>query len=116
MATSKSNEARRKCRATAAIFSGRRDPQWSVPAGTAQRLERLWQQLDVVDGPVGRAPPLGYRGVTLECGAGDRWFAYAGTVSRDGEHRRDPKREFELELLQSAPAGLIPDAVLRQFG
>jgi hypothetical protein len=93
MATSKSNEAR-----------------------TVHRLKQLWRQLDAADGPAGRAPSLGYRGVTLECGAGDSWFAYGGTVSRGSEHRRDPERRFERELLQSAPAGLIPDAVLRQFG
>ena len=116
MATSKSNDARRKCRATAAIFSGRPDPQWSVPASTANRLKRLWRQLDAAEGPPGRAPALGYRGVTLECGAGDSWFAYGGTVSRGSELRQDSERRFERELLQSAPAGLIPDAVLRQFG
>ena len=115
MATSKSNDARRKCRATASIFSGRPDPQWSVPASTANRLKRLWRQLDAAEGPAGRAPALGYRGVTLECAAGDSWFAYGGTVSRGREHRRDPERRFERELLQSAPAGLIPAAVLRQF-
>jgi hypothetical protein len=116
MATSKSNEPRRKCRATASIFSGRRDPEWSVPEGTAHRLELLWRRLDAADESPGRAPALGYRGVTLVCGVDDSWFAYGGTVSRGGEHRRDPERQFERELLQSAPAGLIPDAVLRQFG
>jgi hypothetical protein len=87
-----------------------------MTARTVQRLERLWRQLDAAEGPPARAPALGYRGVTLECSADDTWFAYGGTVSRGREHRRDPKRQFERELLESAPAGLIPDAVLRQLG
>ena len=116
MGTSKSSERVRECWATAAIFSGRRDPQWKMPARAVQRLEQLWRQLDAEESAPARAPALGYRGVTVECSAGDTWFAYGGTVSRGDEHRRDPERRFERELLRSAPAGLIPPAVLRQFG
>lgn len=101
---------------TASIFSGRPDPRWTVSARTLRRLERLWQQLEAAEELPSPQPPLGYRGVTLDCGDGGRWFAYRGTVSRGGDHRWDPERQFERELVQSAPKGLIPVEVLREFG
>jgi hypothetical protein len=95
------------------IFSGRDDPQWRVPTGTVRRLKELWRQLERSEGAPPLAPPLGYRGSTLDCGTQGRWFAYGGVVASDDAFRRDPERKFERLLLGSAPDGLIPAEILR---
>lgn len=113
MATSNSTE---KCQATAAIFSGRPDPQWRVSRSQVQQLELVWKGLLPASGAPPEPPPLGYRGCSLNCGSRGVWFAYGGVVAHGADYRADPKREFERRLLGSAPKGAIPLEVLRPIG
>jgi len=110
MATSKSIEP---CTATVAIYSGRPDPCWQLTKASQQHLENIWKILSPCDEPSATAPSLGYRGCTVDCGQGGIWIAFAGVVSRAGEHRADPNRQFERAILNSAPRGTIPSTLFR---
>jgi hypothetical protein len=112
MATSKSSE---KCTATLAIYSGRRDPSWSLSRSFLLRLEEIWQNLSSFAGPLPVAPPLGYRGCSVNCGQRRGWFGFGGVVERGKEHRADPERLFERTVLESAPKGAIPIEVIRMI-
>jgi hypothetical protein len=115
MGTPRSSRRHARCVATASIYAGRRDPQWRVPAVTARKLKQLWERLErSMSGPP-PAPSLGYRGSVLDCGVLGRWFAYGGVVESEDVYRRDPAREFERLLLESAPKDLIPLEILREF-
>jgi len=75
----------------------------------------LWQQLEPSELAPPPAPALGYRGVALACGARGRWFAYGCVVASGDAYKRDSGRAFERLLLESAPAGVIPPALLREL-
>ena len=115
MVISKSGERPQPCTGSAAVYSGRRDPEWEVPDEAARRLRELWDSLE----PTPRAPPaapaLGYRGCTLTCPVHGRWFAFSGVVSMGKEHRSDVNRSFERALLQTAPKGSLPGSVFDQL-
>src|SRR2546425_6910053 len=106
MATSRSPD-RRKCTATALVYSGRPDPVWPVPASVVKKLETIWKSLEPCAKPPAEPSRLGYRGCRLKCGRRE-WFAYGGVVSSESESRCDPLRQFEAMLLASAPPGLLP--------
>src|SRR5215469_18841542 len=105
MAISKSPDGSRAWRAGALVFSGRRDPVWSVAPDAAHELERIWESLPVSKSRAlaASAPPLGYRGCFLRHPDGTEWSAFAGIVTcRSGtgaESRRDIGREFERAVL-----------------
>ena len=106
MATSRSDDP---WVARALLYSGRPDPEWTPRADVAVSLERLWRQLAPAPEAARSPPPLGYRGCILERTGGPRFWAFGGSVTRDGgQTRRDAEREFERRLLRSAPAGLVP--------
>jgi hypothetical protein len=107
MATSKSPEAE-GWTAGASIFSGRRDPTWSVPAELGLRLERLWNQLPPWSGERPRPPPLGYRGCRLVAPDGREWTAFRELVVQADDARRDGEREFERQVIGSAPPEVLP--------
>ncbi len=73
----------------------------------------VWRHLENSDSAPPSAPPLGYRGCTLDCGTQGQWFAYGGVVAYGGAYKRDVERKFERLLLESAPSGLIPTGILR---
>jgi|SRR4029077_523310 len=118
MATSKSPDGSRGWRAGALIFSGRRDPVWSVAPDVAHELEGIWEPLPVSNSPglAVSAPPLGYRGCFLRNPDGTEWSAFAGIVTcRSGTgavSRRDIGREFERAVLATAPAGVLPSDLI----
>jgi hypothetical protein len=112
MATLKSTE---RCTATAALYSGRPDPRWSLDEDALRDLEKIWRELQPAKGAAGGAPGLGYRGCTVDCGARGVWMAYGRVVSRGNEHRIDAGRRFERAVLRSAPQGAIPAEVLRMI-
>src|SRR5215813_12148518 len=116
MATSRSTKATSSCTATASIFSGRPDAEWRVAETTARRLRALWDELELSRCAPPTAPSLGYRGVILVCGPRERWVAYGGVVVSGDDRRRDPERKFERALLESAPASLIPRALIGEIG
>ncbi|HXP70749.1 MAG TPA: hypothetical protein VOA88_15815 [Candidatus Dormibacteraeota bacterium] len=110
MATSKSIEC---CTATATIYSGRPDPSWRLTKALVQQLENIWKRLGPSAGALPVAPALGYRGCSVNCGPRGIWISFAGVVSRGKENRADPGHQFERAVLNSAPKGVIPAAVLR---
>jgi hypothetical protein len=116
MGTSGSSEA---WSATASIYSGRPDPEWTVPLDVAGRLASAWERLsDVTRQP--EPPRLGYRGCTLSAPDGRRWHAYGGVVvlSADAlrQAREDVDRAFEKALLATAPAGALPASLPTEAG
>ena len=103
-----------RCTATALLFSGRPDPQWTLHAEQVRQLQALWLRLPPVDMPPLAVPALGYRGCALECAPGRHWRAYKGVVdsaptrASSLEYRLDRHSTFERTLLMSAPLGLLP--------
>jgi hypothetical protein len=110
------NPWRRRWEAGASVFSGRRDPTWTVSAARAGELEQLWRSLPSwKNGAEPVAPGLGYRGCWLRDPQGREWRAFAGRVVLIGgsrEVRSDPGRVFELRLLATAPAGTLPSEIV----
>jgi hypothetical protein len=97
--------------AQALVFSGRPDPEWTVPATVAGQLLRLWAELPQgAEGPV--PPRLGYRGCLLRAPDGRTWRASGNTVTlgegHDAQVRDDPGRRFEHLLIATAPPGTLP--------
>jgi hypothetical protein len=105
MDTSPSSDA---WRASAAVFSGRPDPQWEVPAAEAAVLVAAWEALPPSDEAVAEPPSLGYRGARLDAPDGRRWDAYGGGVTQGDDTRADAGRHWERLLLATAPAGSLP--------
>ena len=100
------------------VFSGRPDPTWSIGEDVGGKLEQLFETLESYDGPAISAPPLGYRGAFLRDDSGHQWLAYREIVTltepNRSEVRRDKGRQFERAIVDSAPQGLIPPALLTQ--
>jgi hypothetical protein len=100
------------------VFSGRRDPMWSVPPDVAHELKGIWESLPVSKSPAlaTSAPPLGYRGCFLRHPDGTEWSAFAGVVTcrskTRAESRRDIGREFERAVLATAPTGVLPSDLI----
>ena len=119
MATSKSTSSASLEAATAGLlfFSGRRDPVWQLSDEQFVALDQIWQSLAPGEQPWTPAPPLGYRGVWLRSQAGGETTGFQGKVRRvqdnAAEVRDDPGRRFEQALLATAPADLVPPAILR---
>jgi len=80
------------------------------------RLEEMWAKSRPGAGAQADAPALGYRGCRVDCGGRVVWIAYRGVVTRGRERRVDVGREFERVVLGSAPRGVIPGEVLKEFG
>jgi hypothetical protein len=98
--------------AGAVLFSGRRDPVWSVTPTFARKLVHLWTVLPATGDAMPDPPPLGYRGCFLRRPDGGEWRAYRGVVEGRSdagrEVRVDHERAFERLLVGSAPPGLLP--------
>jgi hypothetical protein len=77
-----------------------------------ERLAALWATLPTTAKPKPRPPPLGYRGCFVRRGDGAEWRAWNGVVEggpgTTPEEREDRNRDFERQVLDSAPAGLLP--------
>jgi len=109
MATSKSGEI---WIAGAFLYSGRPEPTWPVSAAAAKRLQSLWAALPATTEPAPNPSRLGYRGAFLRTSLHREWIAFGGLVSLKThagiEVRADGERQFERDLLASAPKGLLP--------
>ena len=109
MAISKSGET---WIAGALLYSGRPDPTWPVSAAAARRLEKLWSSLPAAGKPAPDPSRLGYRGAFLRASLDREWIAFEGLVSLKTpagiEVRTDVERQFEKDLLASAPKGSLP--------
>lgn len=114
MAISRSGKKGESWTAGAHVYSGRPDPIWRVSESVAKKLQRLWNSLPkTTEKAEPQSGMLGYRGSFLR-GPGNReWMAFHGLVSlrteKSVETRKDVAREFEKQLLSSAPRGLLPD-------
>jgi len=117
MGTSRSSRASRSWAAGARVFSGRPDPEWPITPALGERLAALWATLPAATGPKPKPPVLGYRGCFLRRGDGAEWRAWGGIVEggpeTTEEAREDPDRAFERQVLESAPAGVLPPGVAR---
>lgn len=76
-------------------------------------LVRIWAGLAPASTSPPPAPVLGYRGASLVCPSGGRWFAFGGVAALTEaggaeEFRADPDRIFERALVNTAPKGAVP--------
>lgn len=91
------------------LYSGRRDPEWTVPADAADALTTALEGLpELAEGE--QAPSrLGYRGAWLRTDDGSRVVVFNGLVTTPGgRFRADPDRAFERAILDTAPPGVLP--------
>ena len=95
----------------ALVYSGRPDPTWTLAAHTGEAVASEWERLPARVGPPPSPPLLGYRGMAVRAPDGRVWTAYGRLVSHDGATRDDAERVIERTLIESAPAGLLPDFV-----
>jgi hypothetical protein len=99
---------------TALLFSGRKNPSWTLPVALADKVMTFFADAPVAgqDSPV--ASILGYRGVQYILGD-KTWHAFEGRIwfSINEETiivKTDPDRQFEKSLLEPAPKE-IKDAI-----
>ena len=114
LAPAKSSDSARGWTAGASLYSGRVDPTWQVNEDAVGTLVRCLQQL----GPAAKVavpepPGLGYRGSWLRAPDGRVWRLFGGVVQADTTRLRDPGRTCERQILETAPAGLLPARVLQ---
>jgi hypothetical protein len=116
MDTSKSGEASSDYVGEAVVFSGRKNPTWTVDASVGRQLEKIWSTLEATGEPLPQTSALGYQGCRLRHIGGGCWLAFQGRVERESggikETRVDSRREFEKLLLSTAPPGLVPASFL----
>ena len=107
--------------AGASVFSGLPDPTWPISDELGEQLERLWESLPVAkDEAVAQPPPLGYRGCFVVSPDGRRRTAYRQAVRLEERTRTqtrfDRRRDFEAQVLLSAPEGTLPPWVNTESG
>jgi hypothetical protein len=105
-----------RCTGSALVYSGRPDPVWTITERQRAALVKWWDRLVPTEARPRAAPPLGYKGVSMVCASGMRWFAYGGvavlTDAQGADDRRaDPARSFERALIATAPRGTVPFAL-----
>ncbi len=106
-------------RATALLFSGRPDPEWTLDAADAAALVSLLRSAPApAEGAAPAPPALGYRGVRLVSEAsGISWTVYSGVIAEErpgspASLRGDPGRRVERAALVTAPKGALPASFL----
>ena len=97
----------------ALLYSGRENPEWTIPDSLARAAVEVWDGLvPTVAPPV--PPPLGPRGLQLIAPDGGRWTSHRGVVTylppnaSESHSRQDPGSHFHQLLADSAPKGLLP--------
>jgi hypothetical protein len=85
------------------IFSGRRNPRWTLDESDASRLDALHHGLAASEAPPSEVPGLGYRGFVYELD-GAVWRALRGQVAGPTEVLVDPSRSVERLLADLMPA------------
>lgn len=98
------------------MFSGRRDPEWEVPAVIASELVRSWHTLPIAAQAPQVADRLGYRGCALHSPDGREWWAQDGLIlsrhpRQENQTRIDKTHAWERKLIGTAPPGLLPPGI-----
>lgn len=99
------------------IYSGRTDPQWVVSEDEADSLIKLWSSLPLSGKKLILPAILGYKGCYLSSSTKMKWISFREVVTcyksgKIAESRSDPDRIFERKILDTAPADVIPKAML----
>jgi hypothetical protein len=96
-----------KWKATAMLFSGRKDPEWELTASQQKAWMVLWKQAPSSNTKVETVSRLGYTGCRLQQDEHSHWQLYNGCVSfyEAGEFvsKKDDDKKMELFLLNTAP-------------
>lgn len=96
-----------KWKATARLFSGRRDPEWELTTTQQKNWMLLWKYASLSDTEVKFPSILGYTGCRLQFDEHSHWQLYNGCVSffEKGTvfSKKDEARQMELFLLDTAP-------------
>jgi hypothetical protein len=100
-----------ECTVTALLFSGRKDPSWTIGRAEMSRVEEAWPSLQEAHENASY-PRLGYRGCRVRCPDDREWMLHRGIVTlkqKTGrESRMDSQRALERFVLATAPPGLLP--------
>ncbi|MFO1077145.1 MAG: hypothetical protein U1E73_05405 [Planctomycetota bacterium] len=99
--------------AGAMVFSGRPDPQWTLPPRVAAMLLALWERAPALADAPSVPTRLGYRACWARAPSGVRFVAVSGAILRESsmgrkEARGDMGREFEQAVIASAPPDALP--------
>lgn len=103
------------------VFSGRPNPEWTLTAAEAAKLEVITTSLPVAAAPPPSFEGLGYRGIVVRNPADSGWslVAFRDTVrirtQGKSEVRADPEAKVERWLLGTAGHAVDP-ALLTRLG
>lgn len=96
-----------KWKATAMLFSGRKDPAWELTIAQQKAWMILWQQALLSNTEVEIPSLLGYTGCRLQHNEHSHWQLHNGCVSFYEKEtvfsKKDEDRQMELFLLSTAP-------------
>ena len=98
---------------SALLYSGRPDPEWEIEDVPAVNLVKYWASLPKLNYSFETSSALGYKGCCLISDNNLKWYAYKEVVclyvnDEALESRKDSNRIFEISLISTAPAGVIP--------
>ncbi len=106
-----------KWKATALLFSGRKDPEWELTTVQQKAWMILWQQALLSNTEVESVSRLGYTGCRLQHDEHSHWQLFNGCVSFYEKEtvfsKKDEDRQMELFLLSTAPEEV--KAILREM-
>jgi hypothetical protein len=91
-------------------------PVWKLEKKKASKLLELWNSLKTtLDTAHSKPAYIGYGGTYLKSSDNSEWHIFNNTVTRrinnTFETRLDKNRFFEKTILNSAPKGVLPDAL-----
>jgi len=96
-----------KWKATALLFSGRRNPEWELTVAQQESWLKLWEQAAFSNTTVEQPSILGYTGCRLQYNKHSHWQLYNGCVyfyeKEKIVSKKDNERLMELFLLNTAP-------------
>jgi hypothetical protein len=96
-----------KWKATALLFSGRKDPEWELTVVQQKKWMVLWQQAALSNKEVESPSKLGYTGCRLQYNEHSHWQLHNGCVSFYENQtifsKKDEDRQMEIFLLGTAP-------------
>jgi hypothetical protein len=99
------------------VYSGHTDPEWVISDKEAEHLIDIWGSLAPSSRRVVRPNILGYKGCFISSSMKMKWVSFRGIINcyKNGkfvESRFDAERIFEKKILDTAPDGTVPKAML----